>query len=96
MTKEPFLRLQLKEDVPTYKAISAVMMDALRVTLDTVSENHNGTEWLDDLEKELIFNAKSFITSGVAIDTEAESFGIAIQLLQGIIGATRAGLIDKK
>lgn len=89
------LSLQIKQDVPTYRAISAVMTDALRVTLENMAENHEDLEWLDQLEKTLIYNAKSFITEGIPINEEAESFGVAIQVLQGTIGATRASLTDK-
>ncbi|MBC8718199.1 hypothetical protein [Ochrobactrum sp. Marseille-Q0166] len=94
--KKLFLHLKIKQDVPTYRAISAVMTDALRVTLENMAKNHKDLEWLDELEKTLIYNAKSFITEGVAIDEEAESFGVAIQVLQGVIGATRASLTDKQ
>lgn len=91
-----FLDLKFKENVPNYKAISAVMMDALRITLDTVADEKQGTEWIDELEKKLIFAAKSFDTTGISIDEEAESFGIALQLLQGIVGAVRTSIIDKQ
>ncbi|WP_421565213.1 hypothetical protein [Ochrobactrum sp. EDr1-4] len=93
--KEPFLHLRIKQDVPTYKAISAVMIDALRVTLQKASEEQ-GVEWLDTIGKELMFNAKSFVTDGISIETEAESFGVAIQVLEGVIGATRASIVGKQ
>ncbi|PRD42125.1 hypothetical protein C5748_18425 [Phyllobacterium phragmitis] len=74
------------------------MGTALRQTIETMALDHGNAPgpWLDDLERKLITEAKGTITQGISIDAEAESLGIGIRVLQGIIGATRSGLARKE
>lgn len=94
---ELFANIRVKMDLPTFQAISSLSITAFRMTLEALAKEHGDKagEWLDQLEADILFEAKGVIASGTDIHTEAESIGSGIQVLEAIIGAVRTSLIRK-
>jgi len=71
-----------------------VLHAALRQTIERMAAEHGGTTgtWFDDLEADLIRNAKATIGEGVSIEVEAELIQFAVDFLAATISVTRASL----
>lgn len=95
--KVPFRKIDIENTLEAYAAIAAVIVPALRTTLEElVSRDPEGAAlWFDELEARLISGAKGTITEGIPIEVEASSLKSAIDVLQATLDVVRSNLIGK-
>jgi hypothetical protein len=76
-------------------AVATVMVGAFRATVAELAQFHEGKPgpWLDELEKNLIREAKGTVTEGIAIEADAEAVQLGVDVLQAALDATRARLV---
>lgn len=73
-------------------AALVAVQTALRTVIEEQAKHHSGSEWFDDLEKRLIRDAKGTVTEGIAIEAEANSLKLGIDVLQATLDASRRHL----
>jgi hypothetical protein len=78
-----------------WAALTMTVSAAFISTLDSLAAAHGNRpgEWLDQLEADLIREAKGAITEGVPEEVEAPAIGLGIEVLQGILDRLRRRLV---
>lgn len=80
-----------------YAAALVIMGHSFRILLGKVAEQHNSQDgpWLDELQDELVLEAKGMITEGFSIQTDAAIVKFGIDVLQTTLDAFRRSLVVK-
>ncbi|WP_092148122.1 hypothetical protein [Bradyrhizobium sp. NFR13] len=70
---------------------------AIDTLLTRLAEHHGNANgpWLDELEQEILREAKSTVAEGVQIEVEAEGMKIGVDLLDALIKRARFRLVTK-
>ncbi|PWJ81473.1 hypothetical protein C7441_1104 [Pseudaminobacter salicylatoxidans] len=88
--KKPFRTINYARTVPNLEAINLISLHALRTVIEEMVEQRGGIgPWYDELEQELIRDAKGTIAEGVPIETEAGALKLGIDVLQMTLDVVR-------
>ena len=92
-----FRKMQIEPTRENYAAIAAIMIPALRTTLETFVEEHGvDAAWFDELSSRLVNDAKGTIIEGFPIEVEAAALKAGVDALQATLDVVRHTRIEKK
>lgn len=92
---QPFKHIKFENTRESYAGMTAALAPALRTTIETLAKLHDNKygAWFDELERQLINNAKGTIAEGFDITTETKFIGLGVQIVQATLDAVRSNLI---
>lgn len=88
--RQPFRTIRYERTIPNLEAINLISITALRSVIEKMVEQRGGIgPWYDELEKELIRDAKGTISEGLSIETEAGALKLGVDVLQMTLDIVR-------
>ncbi|WP_117192018.1 hypothetical protein [Rhizobium terrae] len=75
-------------------AVITMLAPALQTVIEKLAATHSEDDlaWFDDLEKELLLDAKNTVSEGLPIDAEVEGLKFGVDMLQATLDCCRDNL----
>ena len=99
MTEKKTFHVEMPEELDRaagFASATLILASSLQTVLKLERDRRGvaAKEWLDELEKSLIRDAKGSVTEGIAIQVEAPALQYSVDVLQAVLDSVRAGIVD--